>query len=305
MRKASTLAAWLGVAGGFVLLLEMGPLPPVAAGEPPVGGAPGGRAGVYRVLPVSDTWGAIEGTVRIAHAVECPRLRLEAASAHASRLTWTERSSDLVVFDPETMALSGCLVGLARIDGGKDWPVPMQGERPTFTLLVHDGAVVPPLKWVRTGTGLAIVNEHTRTPVDLEGWLSPPRLVERTTIAFDVMVSQGATCLPNDDTVLTRAGLYTLECQCNGLRHLRGSVLAFDHPYMDGPTGLDGRVRLDAVPPGTYQLVCWHGPFTLDTHDEPAGHRVFEYGQPLEVSQTIVVEAKKTAKADFTLDPVR
>jgi hypothetical protein len=171
--------------------------------------------------------------------------------------------------------------------------------------MVHDALVSPSVRCVRTGTGLTLANELVREEMNLMAFPSRLGRVDRSRVQFNVMISAGVTLPPNDDTRLHQPGLYTVRCICSGLTHLHANVLAFEHPYVFGPTGLDGRFHLPGVPPGTYRLVCWHGPFTLATREDPPGALQYEYGQPLEVVQDVVVEPGRRATADFTLDPVR
>ena len=80
-------------------------------------------------------------------------------------------------------------------------------------------------------------------------------------------------------------------------------MLAFDHPYVFGPTDTSGRFTLSQVPPGTYDLVVWHGPFT-QVPKVVAGQRTrYEYGPPAEVVKRVEVTAQGNVELDITLTP--
>jgi hypothetical protein len=86
---------------------------------------------------------------------------------------------------------------------------------------------------------------------------------------------------------------------------MHAQILAFDHPYAYGPTAVDGRYVLDDVPPGDYEVVCWHGPFTLEAVEQPDGRPTYRFGPPLEVVQKVTVPPRGRVTADFLLDPPR
>jgi hypothetical protein len=149
-----------------------------------------------------------------------------------------------------------------------------------------------------------IANELVRDPVDLICY-SPWEHMGRASAKFALVVPP-ASLLQHDTTLLKRAGTYTVRCQWpSAPSHLWASVHASDHPYVFGPTTLDGRFRLDGVPPGTYQLVCWHGPFTVERQEQKEGPPFYAFGGPLEMTQEVVVAPKGKATTDFTLNPVR
>jgi hypothetical protein len=257
----------------------------------------------YRVLPPDTTRGSIEGTVRLARAVAVPNLQRSRGCARD--VPWKERPSEVVAFDPQTLTLKGCVVSLRQVAQGKDWSFGMQRESGTMMLMAHEGLLVPHVRWVRTGTAVTFANEMTHTQLDFKAWFTKPTATSRLFLKFNVMVSAGETLSPSDDTLLDKAGLYTVECHCPGLEHMRAQVLAFDHPYVDGPTGLDGRYVLGDVPPGDYEVVCWHGPFTLETKDQGEGRLGYEYGGPMEVVQQVTVPSGGKVTLDFVLDPPR
>jgi hypothetical protein len=231
--------------------------------------------------------------------------RLQRASSCARDVPWADRPSEVATFDAQALTLKGCVVSLRQIAQGKDWSFDMGRNPRTMTLMAHDGVLVPQVRWMRTGTAVTFANEMTHTQLEFKAWFTKPTATSRLVLKFDVMVSAGQTTSPSDDTVLSKAGLYTVECYCPGLEHMRAQVLAFDHPYVDGPTGIDGRYVLEDVPPGEYEVVCWHGPFTLETKDQGEGRVGYEYGAPVESVQKVTVPSRGHVTVDFVLEPPR
>lgn len=256
----------------------------------------------YRVVPSDPSRGTIAGTIRLARAIPAPKIRRPKRCDRERNISRMERSADLVSFDPERLTLGGCFVSLRNIAGGKDWPDAMRPERRTVTVTARDGLFAPQVRWVRTGTGVALANEMSGTTVNAKAYVSETSRMSKAMLQFNVMLSGPAFLPASDDSILARPLLYTLTCDCNCLRHMHAQILAFDHPYVDGPTALDGHYRLDDVPPGDYEVVCWHGPFTVE---ESEGAFTYDYGPVVESSQNVSVPANGTVTLDFVVDPPR
>ncbi len=99
---------------------------------------------------------------------------------------------------------------------------------------------------------------------------------------------------------LHRRGLVELS---SGAGHywMRGYLFVDEHPYY-ALTDHDGRFRLDQVPAGQYQLVCWHPSWEVVRRErEPETglvSRVF-FAAPLQQEKTVVVDRAKTTTIDF------
>lgn len=57
---------------------------------------------------------------------------------------------------------------------------------------------------------------------------------------------------------LRKAGL--IDVRCDAHKWMAAHVWVSDHPYV-ALSGVDGRFRIDGVPPGTWQAVAWHEVF--------------------------------------------
>lgn len=285
---------------GIAVLLMLGALPPAeraaALADPP---APA-RPAAYRVIPAEPSWGTIEGTVRLARSVPVPTITIPEGSD--PDLTWRERPSDLVAFDAERLTLADALVFLERVEAGKDWSEALRAERRVVTLTFRDGFYMPPVQWTRTGTGVATVNEHGKSQACPKGFLMPwTAASERSSLQFNLMLSPGSRVEPSEDTVLSRAGRLAVEndaCFMWALAHIG----VFEHPYVAGPTSLDGVFQLTDVPPGTYDLVAWHGPVTLWQPD-PKMPKVYRFGPSLVTRRRVTLEPAGALRVDFKLEP--
>jgi hypothetical protein len=52
-----------------------------------------------------------------------------------------------------------------------------------------------------------------------------------------------------------RPGIVRVFCEIHS--HMNAFILVFSHPFF-GMTDTEGRYRIDAVPPGTYNVVAWN-----------------------------------------------
>lgn len=187
------------------------PVPPPAPPAPVAPDAPASKPtlparATYEVMPVGEDWGAIEGTVRLGRAIEPSRVR----PMKGEDVTWTERESDLLRYDPQHLTLAQAFVFLTRIERGKDWPEAQRGESRPLTLTLRDGFFEPRVAWVKRGTDLILVNEAARMQCDLKMFALPLVGMARDRLVFNVMLSPGSSFGPTDDLRFTRAGPHLL-----------------------------------------------------------------------------------------------
>jgi hypothetical protein len=88
---------------------------------------------------------------------------------------------------------------------------------------------------------------------------------------------------------------------------MRGYLFVDDHPYY-GRTDNAGRFRLQQVPPGRYEVVCWLANWRKEHHErDPESGSITRYylEKPLEQSKRLTLKAGDTAQATFTLSEDR
>jgi hypothetical protein len=88
-----------------------------------------------------------------------------------------------------------------------------------------------------------------------------------------------------------------------GYYWMRAYLFVDDHPYYTR-TDAQGRFRLDRVPPGRYEVVCWHPSWVEKGHDRDPEtslvNRVF-FQQPVELPQRVELGSRGRATVEFTL----
>lgn len=101
---------------------------------------------------------------------------------------------------------------------------------------------------------------------------------------------------------LNRPGLIELSSGA-GFYWMRAYLFVADHPYY-ACTDQDGHFRLDQVPAGRYQLVCWHPNWRIARHErDPEASvvsRVF-FAPPLEEEKDLLVRRGESTRVAFTM----
>ena len=250
----------------------------------------------YHVIEAQPTWGAIEGSVGLDQALPIPRV---VPTKELQELSWRERDSDILAYDPERLTLADAVVFLRRVEAGKDWPERLRGKAPTIPLTLKDGMWTPHVQWSRPHGAVALTNAQSKIQVNSRlCWFSWEDPTECDT-QFNVFLSAGGSQVGFDTGSLRRAGRYSLIVDCC-FEFASALVLVFEHPYVDGPTALDGAFRIEGVPPGTYELVALNGPVRLEQPPDKIARVV---GGPLTAMKTVTVGPGATVKVQLTLAP--
>ena len=272
------------------------PKPPVAPpARRPGGGNKAGKLGKYKVDPSKVTnAGVIEGVVKFASkpALNKPvaiSKDVEACGGHSTM------PSERLVFDEEKLTIKNCVVFLVDIKAGKDWTGELaKGPDDRTALLDQEACVyVPHILVCRPETQIVIKNsdpaEHNvHTYVGTTSGAT----------GFNVLSPTGSTLTPGD-AYIEKPGPYPVKCDIHAW--MSGTIWCLPHPYY-AVTAKDGKFRLEGVPPGTYQIRCWHAGMQETPITGGGGISGYDYGQDVEVTQSVTVEAGGTAKVDFTLD---
>jgi hypothetical protein len=257
------------------------------------------RTPAYRVIPAAPTCGAVEGTVRLARAVPVPQILLPAEPCETD-LTWRERPSETVSFDAARLTLADALVFLESVEAGKEWPEPLRAASPRPRITLRDGSLLPHVQWTRVGAGLAVTSEQPTSHANLLGRLTPSQPRVDPLLLFHLMLGPSGELPPSDQTVLGRYGILAVGSEpC--FTWTRAYVGVSAHPYVSGPTALDGAFRIEGVPPGTYELVAWHGPVVLAAPERPRDW--FRFGTDLVRRTPVTVPPATTVRVDVVLTP--
>ncbi len=81
---------------------------------------------------------------------------------------------------------------------------------------------------------------------------------------------------------------------CDTHVHMRGYLLALDHPHFALTDG-DGGFRIGDVPPGRYRVTVWHEGWTIAGREPNGG---FVWDAPRVLAREVVVPAAGAARVD-------
>ena len=234
----------------------------------------------YEVVTVKDSWVTIRGTCRIEKAVPIPSLE----DRHAGE-TW-EVPSPRIRFDPTHLGLADCVVFLKSIKQGKPW-----FERTGYVMIVDD-SFRPQVQVLPPNTGLKIINTHAR-PSGIQLRLGGATVLNYCPPADSITLGQLGS-------VLTKPGFYRAS------HHLHpsysASIVVARHPYYSTPTSTTGRYEITRVPPGTYELICWHAGMRHEATRSATGRvTCYDHGPDVVVEKRVEVAPGKPLTVDFEL----
>jgi plastocyanin len=273
------------------------PNPPVAGPPPrsPGGGNKGSKLGKYKVDPSKlANAGVIEGVVKFGSKPEPNKpvaitKDLEACGGHSTK------PSERLVFDEANLTIKDCVIFLVDIKAGKDWTGELaKGPDDRIALLDQKDCVyVPHILICRPETQIRVKNSD---PAEHNVHTYVGSTSGST--GFNVLTPTGSTQDPGPGYI-EKVGPYPVKCDIHAW--MSGTIWCLPHPYY-AVTAVDGKFRLEGVPPGTYQIRCWHAGMQETPIAGAGGISGYDYGQDVEVTQSVTVEAGGTAKVDFTLD---
>ena len=194
-------------------------------------------------------------------------------------------------------ALGGCFVSVAGIAHGRDWPVAMRAESRALALAAVPGRYEPHLAWARVGTQVE-VQSTLRMNISVQMLLGP-------SVLANFVVAPGTTQSPAAAFLEKPGWVHVTE---DARRAFNAWILVSPHPYVEITSAQAtsdreaGAYRLDAVPPGDYEVVCRHEP--MDRRETQVGHGFVRYetGPVTEIRRRVHVGPGATATVDFELD---
>jgi hypothetical protein len=193
--------------------------------------------------------------------------------------------------DAASRGVAGAIVFLRGVDPGRCRPwdhAPVSVVLKDFQLAVQQGDTASHTGFVRRGTQIDMVSR------DQSFHLLQARGAAFFTLAF-----------PDPDAPRTRrldrAGVVEVTSGA-GCFWMRGYLFVDDHPYYTR-TDAQGRFRLDHVPAGTYQTVCWLPDWRAASHERDGDTCLIarlSFRPPVELKQSVTVTRGGTANAAFT-----
>ena len=246
----------------------------------------------YRVIPLAvGSTGRIEGRCTLERAVEPvaiqPGMGVDGPVPSESVQTGAG------------LGLLHCVVFLASISEGKDWPEALRAEDRTTWIRILPGRYEPRIQWTRLETQVAF---ESRIPMEINvhGFQGASR---RDTV-FNFSARPTATTSNLADLWLRRPGLVFVTDDFRG--GFQAYVHVSTHPYVDVtaaeavPGRSAGSFRLDDVPAGTYELVCWHEGLAPAIGGEER-RPFYGPGPEIRLSRSVRVVAGEATVADFVV----
>ena len=247
------------------------------------------KARPYEVL----TPATVRGTCRLSHA-----MRERIVQYRCVKNPPKSGPSLHALHNATYLTLDGCVVSIEGIRGGKDWPTGMRTKQRSHTIALHRADYAPRVSWVRAGTQLIFAPRGSEDDFNVHGYLRWGTAKPQT--IFNFFVPQSAQPMSVGDAFVKYPGEVCMRGDCRPA--VIGYVLVFDHPYVAGPTVIDGAYDISKVPPGTYTIRCWHE--GLDFREVKRGNTIvyYDYDRPIVLEKQITVEAGKTLVVDWTFD---
>jgi hypothetical protein len=204
----------------------------------------------------------------------------------------TVRNPLVPMVNPESRAIADAVIFLRGVDPRKSKPWDHSAvvvEQRDYQIRILQGQQTGQVGFVRRGDEIEMVSrQEAFHSLHLSG-------AEWTTLAF-----------PDPDVVRRRAlrhsGMVELASNA-GYWWARGFLFVDDHPYY-AHTDEHGYFRLEQVPAGDYELVCWlpgwkHVKHTRDPESALITRTVLE--PPLEVVRNVMIEPNATSTIRFAV----
>lgn len=195
--------------------------------------------------------------------------------------------------DATDLTLAGCVVTIEGIAEGKDWPAAWKPKDRRLDVVRRDEWFEQRVQVMRTRTQLVFHNPSP-TPCDLHGWARG-----RQTL-FNFRVAPAARDLIVAEAFLQPSGLALVTADCDP--GIWTWIHVVPHPYVSGPTAVDGAFEIPDVPPGTWTVTAWHEAFGVSpgNGDTDTRRGSFDMRAPLVQTATITVLPGEDLVVDFT-----
>jgi hypothetical protein len=228
-------------------------------------GTPDLASGRYTPGPIASP-GSVSGTIRLEGAA--PGTSYEITKDQA--ICGTVAPSGVTT--TKSGGISSAIVWIAAITAGKPLPLDRREE-----LASEDCSLEPRVQAAVAGTTVDVVNADK-----LLHRLVFIRMGTHDTLTVTPFFNAGQ--LVASERIAKHSGM--VEVRCAQHPWTRAYLAVFDHPYF-AVTSLDGRFKIDSVPPGAYKIMVWHEGMA----------------RPLERQVRIAAAGTATLDASITLAP--
>ncbi len=203
-----------------------------------------------------------------------------------------QHPSERMVFDAGKLTVKNCFVFLRDIGEGKKWTGEMAKSERSAMLDQVECMYVPHILPVRDKTQLNVKNSDAVVH-NIHGY----RETLQTT-QFNFFTQANSVEMDTGDAYLKKAAKYIMGCDVHPW--MNAYVMVIKHPYFF-VTDMDGAYTLDDVPPGDYEIVCWHEGMQEVPQMKAGEISGYDYGPDIEVVKKVTVSAGGTSEVDFAI----
>jgi len=180
-----------------------------------------------------------------------------------------------------------------------NWAEAMRADERQALLDQKGCKYVPHVQWVRAETQLVIGNSD-RADHNIHGYRGS---IENT--QFNFISAPGTTQSDVDKAFLETPTAYLVKCDIHPW--MNAYVHVVTHPYHDVTSEKavgdkkPGEYVLTDVPPGEYELFCWHEGMEEKAQVNQGQVNAYVYGRDFLAQKRVKVEPKGTVTEDFTV----
>jgi plastocyanin len=210
-----------------------------------------------------------------------------------------ERATERAIVGADN-ALANCVVYLKSVPAGKDWPEPMKSEDRTATIDQKGCRYIPHVQWVRTKTQLVILN-NDGADHNIHGFRDSLKDTQ-----FNFSSAPGSKNDNTEGAFLENPATYIIKCDIHPW--MSAYVFGVEHPYYDITSAeakddkKPGEFVLENVPPGNYQIVCWHEGMKETPTMQDGKIASYSYSDPIVKTEDISCPGGKPFEKNFEIE---
>ena len=237
----------------------------------------------YKVIEVKDG-GSVRGICKLVGDAS-GRPKLSIFKDNDKGCGDKERPTERVIAG-EGGALANCVVYLKSVSAGKDWPKDMLSEDRTGTIDQKGCRYVPHIQWLRPKTQMVILNSDGADH-NIHGFKGSLKDTK-----FNFSSAPGSKNDNTDSAFLEDSAIYIVKCDIHPW--MSAYVHVVDHPYYDVTSAeaangkKPGEFLIEGIPPGDYDLVCWHEGMIETPTMQDGKIASYSYSEPVPVEPKAV-----------------
>jgi len=248
----------------------------------------------YEVAKVEDG-GTVRGICRISESVPAWTVKVTKDSDKGCN---GDHKTERMVCGADR-ELANCLVYLKEIKKGKDWPEAMRSDERT-ALIDQKGCMYGPhVQWMRKDTQIVIGNSD-QADHNIHGYRETMESTQ-----FNFISPPGSKKDDVSEAFIERHGKFLVKCDIHPW--MSAYVHVVPHPYYDvtsekaSDAKKAGEYVLTDVPPGDYELVCWHEGMVETPTEKDGLIASYTYSPDVVVTEKVTVKKGETTDKPFVV----